>query len=114
MSLQDREYMNPEKRRLATKKSSKASNAYTHSGSYPHRKSPSEESFGSHPSEFDGGKFSCISCGSSYSTKESAATCFRNHSSDIEAESERTSMLYRVKKYICKIKISITNLVSKR
>jgi|LGVF01.1.fsa_nt_gb hypothetical protein len=113
MSLIDRDYMRREGK-PATKNRSKASNAPAHSDSHSVRKSPSEASFRLHLSkDSDGGRFSCIRCGRSHSTKEAAAVCFRSHNSEHRVDGRATNFLSKIKRYMYKIKRSITNLVSR-
>ena len=114
MSLIDREYMKRECE-STTKNRFKSSDAYAHSNSYSRRELSSEGSFRSPlQSESNGERFSCIRCGRSYSTKEAAAICFRSHSYKPVAGDGTTSILYKIKKYMYKIKKSIINIVSKR
>lgn len=113
MSLIDRDYMRREGK-PAAKNVFKASNTPANLDSHSVRKSPSEESFGLHiQNDTDAGRFSCIRCGKSYSTKEASAACFRSHSSEFMVEGEATNVLSKIRKYMYKIKRLITNLVSR-
>ena len=113
MSLIDRDYMEREEK-PAIKNRLKASKAPAHSGSHSVRKSPSVTSFRLHRSkDGDGGRFSCIRCGRSYSTKEAAAACFGSHSSERRVHDRATNFSSKIKRYLYKIKRSIRNLVSR-
>ena len=113
MSLMDRDYMR-RRSESTTKNGFKASNTPTNLDSHSVRKSPSEESFGLHlQNDTDAGRFSCIRCGKSYSTKEASAACFRSHSSEFIVEGEAINILSKIRKYMYKIKRLITNLASR-